>query len=92
MPDTLGIAAVSMFIGFILGVLSTLYCTRREIRFETIVSGLVLGIWLAFHTYAILYDKEVSLIMDFVGAGAFGNFVGVKLPDIANYVIRIGKK
>ena len=90
--ETIIIATLSGMVGFIVGVFTTLYCTKREVKAETVVSAFVLGLWLSFHTYAILFDKEVSLIMDFVGAGAFGNFVGVKLPTIADYVIRIGKK
>ena len=91
-PQTITVAAISGLIGFLLGILSTLYCTRREIQAETLVSGLVLSIWLGLQVFSAIYDRETSIVLDFVGAGAFGNFVGVKFPDIANYVIRIGKK
>ena len=78
--------------GYVLGVISTLIFNRRGITLESTVSLLIISIWLSLHTYGFFFDKEVPLLMDFAGFGAAGNFIGVKVSDLTNYVARFNPK
>jgi hypothetical protein len=78
--------------GYVLGVVSTLFFKRKGLNVESSVALLIITIWLGQHSYGFLFDKEVSLLMDFAGFGAAGNFVGIKFQDLTSYVVKIGKK
>lgn len=74
----------TFIMGVVTGVLSTLLLTRRELTLETIVSLLIVSIWLAMHTSEFFFEHEVSWLMDFAGFGAAGNFIGIKLSDVSD--------
>ena len=78
--------------GYILGVISTIYFNRRGLNVESVVALLIISIWLSLHVYGFFFDKPVSLLMDFAGFGAAGNFIGIKITDFSQYVVNISKK
>lgn len=78
-------------VGYIFGVISTLLFNRRKVNVESTVSLLIIAIWLCMHTYGFFFDKSVSLLVDFTGFGAAGNFIGIKASNLIDYVARVGK-
>lgn len=78
--------------GYILGVVSTIVFNRKGVTVESTVALLIISIWLALHSYGFFFDKPVSLLMDFAGFGAAGNFIGIKFTDFTNYVVKINQK
>lgn len=74
--------ALAFATGLVLGVISTIFFTRRELTLEAIVSLLIMGIWLGMHMYGFFFDKGVPWVFDFAGFGAAGNFIGVSIQDL----------
>jgi len=79
-------------IGYVLGVISTLIFSRKGLTMESTVALLIISVWVTMHTYGFFFDKSVSLLMDFAGFGAAGNFIGIKVSDFSKYAISINKK
>jgi hypothetical protein len=79
-------------IGYVLGVISTIFFNRRGLTVESTVALLIISIWITLHTYGFFFDKPVSLLMDFAGFGAAGNFIGIKISDFSDYVVKVGRK
>ena len=79
-------------LGYVAGVISTLFFGKKGINIESTVSLLIISIWLILHSYGFFFDKPVSLLMDFAGFGATGNFIGIKFSNFTDYVVKIGNK
>ena len=73
---------ITFIAGLVSGVISTLLCSRKELTIESIISLLIMAIWLTMHSYSFFFDAEVSWLFDFAGFGAAGNFIGIKLSDV----------
>lgn len=74
--------ALAFATGLVLGIISTIFFTRKELTLEAIVSLLIVGIWLGMHMYGFFFDKGVPWVFDFAGFGAAGNFIGVNIQDL----------
>lgn len=74
--------ALAFATGLVLGVISTIFFTRKELTLEAIVSLLIMAIWLGMHMYGFFFDKGVPWVFDFAGFGAAGNFIGVSIQDL----------
>lgn len=75
---------VATFIaGVLVGVVSTLILSRRNLTTEMHVALLIMSVWLAMHTYGFFFGNQVDWIFNIAGFGAAGTFVGVNLRSVA---------
>lgn len=68
--------------GIIVGAISTLVLSRREITLEMHVALLIMAVWMGMHTYAFFFGNEVDWVFNIAGFGAVGTFVGVNLRQV----------
>lgn len=68
--------------GVVLGVVSTIFFTKREMTIEMIIALLLMSLWVGLHVYAFFFDNEVDWIFNIVGFGAVGTFVGINLRQV----------
>lgn len=72
----------TFFAGLILGVISTIFFTRKELTIEMNLALLIITIWLSMHVYGFFFAVPVDWVFNVVGFGAVGTFVGVNVREI----------
>ncbi len=65
--------------GLILGSISTIFLTKREMTMEMITALLIMIVWIGMHAYGFFFGNDVDWVFNIVGFGAAGTFVGVNL-------------
>lgn len=70
--------------GLILGVMSTIFFTRKELTVEMIVAILIITLWLGMHVYGFFFNQTVDWVFNVVGFGAVGTFVGVNVRQVVD--------
>lgn len=78
---------LTAIVGYILGVVSTLFFTKKELTIEIQVSLLIMALWASLSTYGFIFEQDVPWLLDFAGFGATGNFIGIKIADLKEYLV-----
>lgn len=76
------------FVCYLIGVVSTLILTNKEIKFEKQVALVILTSWMSFAIIAYLQDKELSIFFNSAGLGAVGNLLGIKTAEAIGGIIK----
>ena len=74
----------SFFAGLIVGVVSTVFFSRKDLTLEMTVALLIMSVWMGMHVYGFFFATEVDWFFNIAGFGAVGTFVGINLRAAAN--------
>ena len=72
--------------GLIIGVVSTVFSTRKELTLEKTIALLIIALWLGMHTYSFFFNTGVDWLFNIVGFGAVGTFVGINHARLKMYL------
>ena len=75
-------------IGFILGFITHLFLSRRQIALDKRIAILILGSWMGFAMIAYLQERELSIFFNSAGLGAVGNLLGIKTGEFVDNVLK----
>lgn len=76
------ILIVGILLGYTIGIITGLVLNKQNFTTEKIGSLLIAMVWLMFHIYWFMYDKEVAFIMDLIGAGATWNVAWLNVVNL----------